>query len=45
MENQVLRGYCNVIIEKISDRLYHDRKCIAAYLLGSFSFHRAQHDC
>lgn len=37
MENQLLREYCNVIIERISDRLYHDRKCIAAYLLGSFS--------
>lgn len=37
MENQALREQCSAIIERISDRLYHDRKCIAAYLLGSFS--------
>ena len=37
MENQTLREQCNAIIERISDRLYHDGKCIAAYLLGSFS--------
>ena len=37
MEDNTLREKCNLIIEAMKDKLYHDKKCIAAYLLGSFS--------
>lgn len=37
MEDQALREKCNAIIERMKNKLYNDKKCIAAYLLGSFS--------
>ena len=35
MENQLLRERCKRAVEKIKVNLYEDKKCIAAYLLGS----------
>lgn len=37
MEDSALREKCSLIIETMKDKLYNDKRCIAAYLLGSFS--------
>ena len=37
MEDRELRERCNMTIEEMKTKLYDDKKCIAAYLLGSFS--------
>ncbi len=37
MENNELREECNKVIEKYKNDLFNNKKCIAAYLLGSFS--------
>lgn len=37
MEDNALREKCNLIIGTMKEKLYRNKKCIAAYLLGSFS--------
>lgn len=37
MEYQSLKEHCNRIIENMGAKLYEDKQCIAAYLLGSAS--------